>query len=176
MVKIHELKDKQLVAQIHKYNKILKGLLKERKKRIASGKRPESLMTPNEKAIAIKMKDNGIVDNLSLDEEQSAKPQTSEASAQAEDTGQDVAQEATNSDAPNDGFELSDAEILRSQESGAPKDGEEDDEDDEEVEEVRVTQLLQLSQDQIQEFKKKSKSIKSEEDKKKKKKKGLFGL
>lgn len=158
MVKIPELKDKQLIAQIHKYDKILKSLLRERKRRIAKGTKPETLMTPSERQVAKKMQEKGkIKSEVSIGEE------TQTSMEQPED----------NLD-QNAGLELSpemEEQVNAVSASEVPED------DDEEESEVRVTQLLQLSQDQIKDFKEKSLAAqKNKKTDKKKKKKGLFGL
>lgn len=156
MVKIPELKDKQLIAQIYKYDKILKSLLKERKRRIAKGVKPESLMTPTERQVAKKMQAKGKIEPEVSIEEENVSPM----------------------EQPEDNLEQSDGLDLGTQEIATTQAAQhEEDEDDEEEEEVRVTQLLQLSQDQIKDFKKKSlEAVKSKKTEKKKKKKGLFGL
>lgn len=156
MVKIPELKDKQLVAQIYKYDKILKSLLKERKRRIANGTKPESLMTPTERQVAKKMKAKGKIEaEVAIEEE-------NESAIEQEDENLEQV----------GGLEIGTGTISKAEQDQT------DDEDDEgEEEEVRVTQLLQLSQDQIKDFKEKSlAAAKSKKKKKKKKKKGLFGL
>ena len=156
MVKIPELKDKQLVAQIHKYDRILKSLLKDRKRRISEGAKPSSLMTPKERLIAKKMKDKGMIkDDIQLEE-----------------SNEKSNEDDNNTSDQIDGLSL-DSELLNVQEKAESERDSFDEDEEEEEEEVRVTQLLQLSQDQIQEFKEKSKAASK---KKKKKKKGLFGL
>jgi hypothetical protein len=151
MVKIPELKDKQLIAQIYKYDKILKSLLKERKRRIAKGAKPESLMTPTERQVAKKMKAKGKIE------------------AEIEENTSPIAQEDDNLEQAG-GLELSSEETTPENTAG------EAEEEEDEEEEVRVTQLLQLSQDQIADFKEKSLAAAKNKKKAKKKKKGLFGL
>ena len=152
MVKIPELKDKQLIAQIYKYDKILKSLLKERKRRIAKGAKPESLMTPTERQVAKKMKAKGKIE------------------AEIEENTSPIEQEDDNLEQAG-GLELSSEEATPENTAGEAAE-----EEDEEEEEVRVTQLLQLSQDQIKDFKEKSLAAAKSKKKSKKKKKGLFGL
>ena len=159
MVKIRELTDKQLTAQIAKYDRILNGLLKERKVRIKNGTPIAKLMTDKEREIAEKFKEQGVIG------EEALAGQTKTVDLDKLENQTQIQTQAKAETAQ--GFEV-DAEDLAALQN---TDDNSEDEEEEAAEEVRVTQLLQLNQDQLEELRKNSKA-----SKKKKKKKGLFGL
>ncbi len=58
MVKVSQLTDEQLVGQIEKYEKIVKGLHREREKRVAADVPAQNLMTEREKSLVDQDKTN----------------------------------------------------------------------------------------------------------------------
>ncbi|MGB0454796.1 MAG: hypothetical protein ACPGJV_13890 [Bacteriovoracaceae bacterium] len=162
MVKIRELTDKQLTAQIAKYDRILNSLLKERKVRIKNGTPVAKLMTDKEREIAEKFKEQGVIGEEAL----AGQTKTVDLDKLENQTQSQVKPRVNQSETVQ-GFEV-DAEDLVALQNA---DDNSEDEEEEAAEEVRVTQLLQLNQDQLEELRKNSKA-----SKKKKKKKGLFGL
>jgi hypothetical protein len=128
MVKIRELSDKQLVAQLEKYEKIYLQLVGEREKRVKRGTVEEVLLTQREK-------------------------QELKASQIEEEVFKEEPQEEQSSDDKTQAFHLKfdDAEILNMEkEKEAEAKAKEPVEDDE----VRVTQLLKLTKEQMEELKK----------------------
>ncbi len=126
MVKIKDLTEKQLLAQIEKYEKIYHQLLAERSKRIKDGATASELMTERERKL-----------QQSNKHPSSVKPKAEKIEKVETQSG----------NGPSEAYHLKiDDKALSEMKTF------EEDVDDDEEEEVRVTQLLQLSKAQLEEL------------------------